>query len=150
MGAAERRDESGSMSILTLGLVLIAVILIVGGVSVTSAIVARMRLIDLADGAALTAANSLAGGYTGGLGTSIPLSDESVRAAVEEYAASRPVPQDLTALAIADPTGSPDGQTAVVTLAATVEIPLVGGLLDAVGGEVSVAVTSRARATLEP
>ena len=64
-----RHDEAGSLSVLTLSLVMIAIVLILGGVGVTSALVARMRLIDAADGAALSAANALAGtAYTQGVG----------------------------------------------------------------------------------
>ena len=52
-------DEDGSISLFILGLALIAMLLIAGAVAVTSAHLSRMRLLDVADGAALSAANAL-------------------------------------------------------------------------------------------
>ena len=77
-----RRDEAGSISLLILGLTLIAMLLVAGTVAVTSAHLSRMRLLDLADGAALSAANALdESAYEQGVGESVPLSDASVQQA---------------------------------------------------------------------
>ncbi len=54
-----RRDERGSISLFILGLSLVAMLLVAGAVAVTSAHLSRMRLLDVADGAALSAANAL-------------------------------------------------------------------------------------------
>lgn len=40
----------------------------------------------------------------------------------------------------------PDGQTAVVRLRGDADLPLIGGLLESLGGSVTVTVESRARA----
>jgi hypothetical protein len=50
---------------------------------------------------------------------------------------------------VAPGTGSPDGQTAVVRISGEAELPLVGGLLGALGGSVTITVEARARAVLE-
>ena len=52
-------SERGSISLFILGLALVAMLLIAGAVAVTSAHLSRMRLLDVADGAALSAANAL-------------------------------------------------------------------------------------------
>ncbi|MBK9475347.1 MAG: hypothetical protein IPL94_03660 [Tetrasphaera sp.] len=144
-----RRDEAGSLSVLTLSLVMIAIVLILGGGGVTSALVARMRLIDAADGAALSAANALADtAYTQGVGKEVPLSNGGVVAAARDYLATRPVPQDILTWTLEPQTGTPDGRTAVVAMSATVQIPLLSQVLDAFGGSVTVSVVSRARAVV--
>lgn len=144
-----RRDEAGSLSVLTLSLVMIAIVLILGGGGVTSALVARMRLIDAADGAALSAANALADtAYTQGVGQEVPLSNGGVVSAARDYLATRPVPQDILTWTLEPQTGTPDGRTAVVAMSATVQIPLLSQVLDAFGGSVTVSVVSRARAVV--
>ena len=66
---ALRRDERGSISLFILGAPLVATLLIVGTVALTSAHLSRMRLLDVADGAALSAANALDDtAYTQGVG----------------------------------------------------------------------------------
>jgi hypothetical protein len=153
--AARRRlrggppDESGQISLLIAGLAVIALILIVGTVAVSSAHLSRMRLLDSADGAALAAANALdESAYQQGLGESVPLTNESVRTAAAEYLADKPVPARIDGWTLLPGTGSPDGRTAVVVLRGTAELPLVGGALRALGGSVTITVESRARADL--
>ncbi len=86
-----RRDEDGSISLLILGLTLIAVLLVAGTVAVTSAHLSRMRLLDLADGAALSAANALdESAYEQGVGESVPLSNASVQQALRRTWAVAP------------------------------------------------------------
>ena len=57
--ATEPPRGGGSISLFILGLAVIAMLLIAGAVAVTSAHLSRMRLLDVADGAALSAANAL-------------------------------------------------------------------------------------------
>jgi hypothetical protein len=143
--------ESGQVSLLILGFTVIAVMLIVGTIAVTSAQLSRMRLLDAADGAALDAADSLdTGVYQGGVGGAVPVSDETVWETAERYLASRPLPVGMTEWAVIGGTGSPDGETAVVRLAGEADLPLVGGVLSALGGSVTITVESRARADLDP
>lgn len=143
------RDERGSISVLVLGLTMIAAVLIAGTVAVTSAHLSRMRLLDVADGAALSAANALdESAYSQGVGQSVPLSNASVRERAAEYVGSRPRPGSVTAWRLGGDTGTPDGVTAVVALTGEADLPLVGGVLRSLGVSVSISVRSEARADL--
>ena len=144
-----RRDESGSVSILVLGLTMVAAILIAGTVAVTSAHLSRMRLLDVADGAALSAANALDdAAYREGVGTAVPLSNASVRERAAAYVGGRPRPGSITQWRLGSGTGTPDGVTAVVDLTGEAELPLVGGVLRSLGVSVTISVRSEARADL--
>ncbi|MGB7818854.1 MAG: pilus assembly protein TadG-related protein, partial [Ornithinibacter sp.] len=146
---ALRRDERGSISLFILGLTLVATLLIVGTVALTSAHLSRMRLLDVADGAALSAANALDDtAYTQGVGESVPLSNASVRERATDYVAHRPRPAGILAWRLEPETGSPDGRTAVVALTGEAELPMVGGVLRELGVSVAISVRSRARADL--
>ena len=106
-------SERGSISLFILGLALVAMLLIAGAVAVTSAHLSRMRLLDVADGAALSAANALDdSAYDQGIGASVPLSNRSVQERAAVYLDSRPRPGSVTAWRLAPGTGTPDGRTA--------------------------------------
>ena len=142
-----RREERGSISLFILGLTLVATLLIVGTVAVTSAHLSRMRLLDVADGAALSAANALDdSAYTQGVGESVPLSNASVRERATDYVAHRPRPSSILAWRLDPETGSPDGRTAVVALTGEAELPMVGGVLRELGVSIAISVRSQARA----
>ena len=137
------------MTLLVLGFSVVAILLIVGTVAVTSVQLSRMRLLDAADGAALDAADSLdVGAYHQGLGGAVTLSDRTVRRTAVDYLAQRPRPESLLGWEVVGGTGSPDGETAVVRISGEARVPLVGGLLESVGGSVTITVESRARADL--
>ena len=145
------RDERGSISLFVLGLSLISMLLVAGTVAVTSAHLARIRLLDVADGAALSAANALDdAAYTQGLGESVPLSNASVQERAAEYVGSRPRPHGILAWRLASGTGTPDGRTAVVALTGEAELPMVGPALRDLGVSVTITVVSRARSDLLP
>lgn len=149
-GPRRREGEAGQISILILGCAVVVILLIVGTVAVTSVELSRMRLLDAADGAALDAADSLEpGAYQRGLGDTVALSDASVRAAAHAYVDAQPRAASLLAWSLAPGTGSPDGRTAVVRLTGEAQVPLVGGVLKALGGSVTITVESRARAGLQ-
>ena len=83
-----RRDDSGqtTMLIVTLAVVLMMTIAVV--VDASAAYLHRQGLANVAEGAALYAADSAASGtdiYTGGLGEELALDDAAARAAVAEY-----------------------------------------------------------------
>jgi hypothetical protein len=142
--------ESGQVTLLILGFTLVATMLVVGTVAVTSVQLSRMRLLDAADGAALDAADSLdARAYEGGLGDAVPVSDETVRATAEAYLAERPLPVGMLQWQVAAGTGSPDGRSAVVRLVGEADLPLVGGVLRGLGGSVTLTVVSTARSDLQ-
>jgi hypothetical protein len=132
-----------------LGFTVVAILLVMGTVAVTSVQLSRMRLLDAADGAALDAADALdVGAYHQGLDRSVALTDATVRDTAAYYLASRAQPASLLGWEVAPGTGSPDGETAVVRISGEARVPLVGGLLESVGGSVTITVESRARADL--
>ncbi len=137
------------MTLLIIGLTVVALTLVLGTAAVTSAQLSRMRLLDVADAAALDAADALdTGAYARGVHDAVPLSDESVRASVAQYVAARPLPVGITAWQVDAATGSPDGRTAVVAMSCRAELPMVGPMLDALGTSVTIHVVSRARADI--
>ncbi len=143
------RRETGSISLLILGLAVIAMVLVAGTVAVTSAHLARMRLLDVADGAALSAANALDdSAYTQGLGESVPLSNVSVRERAVAYVGSRPRPVSIVAWRLGPETGTPDGRTAVVALTGEARLPMIGPALRELGVSVTISVRSEARSDL--
>jgi hypothetical protein len=147
--AAELR-ERGQISLLILGFTVIALMLIIGGVDVTAVQLSRSRLLDAADGAALDASDALDGGraYSSGLRSSVEISDASVRQSASQYLAVQPRPHGVSSWALAEGTGSPDGQTAVIRLRGTADIPIAASILSAFGGSVNITVESRARSAL--
>ena len=147
---ATPRDD-GQVSILIFGLLGVVLLLVLGGVDVTAAQIARARLLDASDSAALEAANALDEGsaYTGGISDSVVVSDGTVERAVEDNLAARPMPYGISGWRIAQGTGTTDGHTAVVVLQGTAELPMTGGLLAALGRSVTITVESRARAPLQ-
>lgn len=141
------RDDDGQLTVLVLGLTVIAMTVIIGGLAVTSVHISRMRLLDAADAAALAATDEGAQQiYEGGLGRSLPLTDESVRSVAVEHLAGRERPHGLESWSVAGGTGTPDGSTVVVRLTGEADLPMVGGLIRSLGGSVTVGVESRARA----
>ena len=149
MRAKLPRDE-GQVSILIIGILGVVLLMVLGGVDVTAAQIARARLFDASDAAALEAANALdeAAAYSGGIGEAVVVSNATVERAVAENLAARPMPGGVSAWTIADGTGTTDGRTAVVVLSGTADLPMTGGLLAALGKSVTITVESRARAPL--
>jgi len=146
-----RARESGQVTLLVIGFMVVGLMLVVGTVAVTSAQLSRMRLLDAADGAALDAADSLdAAAYREGVGDAVPVSDATVRETAVRYPAGRPLPTGMRSWSVVGGTGSPDGQTAVVRLTGDADLPLVGGVLRGLGGSVTITVESRARAEVRP
>jgi hypothetical protein len=144
------QTERGQISVLILGFTVIALMLIVGGVDVTAVQLARARLLDAADGAALDASDALDRGsaYDGGLRSAIAITDGSVRRAAAQYLAVEPRPHGISSWVLTDGTGSADGQTAVVRLRGTADIPIAASVVEAFGGSVNITVESRARSGL--
>jgi hypothetical protein len=146
---AGRRDH-GQVSILVAGLLGIVLLLVLGGIDVTAAQIARTRLLDASDSAALDAANALDEGaaYAGGIGSSVVVSSRTVERAAAENLATRPLPYGITAWGTAAGTGTADGRTAIVVVTGVADLPMTGGLLSALGRSVTITVESRARAPL--
>ncbi len=148
-GGPGRRDR-GQISVLILGLFGIVLVLIVGGVDVTAAQIARTRLLDAADASALDAADALdaATTYGQGVGPSLAVSSATVQESAARYLASRDAPSGISAWQTAAGTGTSDGHTAVVVLQGVADLPLTGRVLAALGGSVTITVKASAGATL--
>jgi len=147
--ADERRLVPGRDGLI-LGFSLIALMLIIGAVDVTAVQLARARLLDAADSAALDASDALddRSAYGGGLGSAIVISDESVRESAAQYLAVQPRPHGISSWVLIDGTGTPDGQTAVIRLRGVADIPIAAKVVAAFGGSVDITVESRARSAL--
>jgi Flp pilus assembly protein TadG len=144
------RGEQGQIGILVLGLFCIVLVLILGAVDVTAAQLARMRLLDAADAAALDAADALdeRSAYESGMLERLILTDGSVQEAARTHLARAPRPPGITAWSVVPQTGTIEGATAVVTVQGTAILPMSGWILESLGGSVTITVTSRARAPL--
>jgi hypothetical protein len=147
---ASVRGEEGQIGILILGLFSLVLVLILGAIDVTAAQLARMRLLDTADAAALDAADALdeRAAYELGVLDALALTDGSVREAAQSHLARVPRPPGITAWSVVPQTGTTDGATAIVTIQGTATLPMSGWILQSLGGSVTITVTSRARAPL--
>lgn len=148
---AASRAERGRIMVLLVGLmsVLLALVLVITGA--TSLHLERKRLLGLTDAAAAHAADAVDHSryYVQERGDEdVPLSDASVRAAVEEYVRGAPpsVRERLAGVRIARPTGSPDGRTAEVTLSARLRPAILPAEMWEYLDGIEVQVTSTARA----
>lgn len=139
--------ESGQIMILTLGLAMVVLGLIFVVVSVTSVQIERKQLLAMADAAALDAASAIdeATYFTRGDGE-VRLTDATVRSAVDGYLAEHAAALGLERAHAAQPTGSPDGRSAQVTLTTVAEIPLVPWFMESMGGGIRLQVSTVARA----
>ena len=128
-------QEDGSILLLTLGCVTIALLLVVVVVDASAVFLARRSLAADADGASLAAAQTVSGPqvYARGAGPRLPLAQ--VQAAVARYDATAG-----TSLRAAVEHG-PGGDAVVVTGRKPVTLPFVGVLGI---GPVTVTATSRA------
>ncbi|MEO7446806.1 MAG: pilus assembly protein TadG-related protein [Humibacillus sp.] len=144
------RADSGQIGILILGLFALVLVLILGAVDVTAAQLARMRLLDAADSAALDAADALdeRRAYEEGVQGRLALTDAAVQKAAAAHLSRIPRPPGITAWSVVPGTGTSDGATAVVTLSGRATLPMSGWILQSLGGSVEITVTSSARAPL--
>jgi hypothetical protein len=147
----EEGPEDGQILILILGYVIIAIAFVVVAVDVTAVHLARTQLLDAADAAALDAADAVdpATVYRDGVPGAVPLSTATVRGAAAAYLSSYALPSRVTAIQLTGDTGCPDGQTAVVELTARVKLPLLGPVVQAWSGGITVTVRSQARADID-
>jgi len=151
--AGER--DGGQVLLLVLGYTLLAFLLVTAVADAAAVHLERNRLASLADAAALDAADALdaarfygrgPGGSPDPPGGVVPVSDLSVRDSVTRFLAVSEADRRFTGLSVAEPTGSPDGATVEVSLAATARLPLLTPVVAAWWQGVPLRVTSRARA----
>lgn len=146
------QGEDGHVTLLVLGYVVLAVVLLLVVATASGVHLERKRLLALADAAASDAADAvdLEGYYRGGtgLGQGPPLTDAGVRAAVGEHLGRLPAGGDVL---VGATTGTPDGRTAEVQLATRVPLPVLSALPGLrLRAAVDVVVTARARVALGP
>ncbi len=151
-----RREDGGQALLLVLAFALIALALVGVVGSVARVHLARHRLQGLADAAALDAAQALdlARFYAGAAALDapgLPLDAAQVRSRAWAYLERSPEADRFTLLEVVQPTGTPDGRTAQVTLSARVALPLlpqaVAGADTTVPVEVTAFAVSRSEAS---
>jgi len=137
-----RRDESGSMLLLTIfyGMLCLAVVLM--AVAATSLYLERKRLFTLADASALAGAEAfeLSEVEVTPSGPSVTLQPADIRSAVDTLLANTP-PGNLQELSVED-ASSPDGRSVVVTLSAYWQPPVLS-LVAPAGFRIEVTAVAR-------
>jgi uncharacterized membrane protein len=136
------------MMVLIIGYVLLALLVTTVVVGISSVYLEHKRLLSLADGASLAAADSFTLGDVGSDGgtPSAVLGSERVRNVAGDFLSRNPAAQRFDRLEIATGTGSPDASTAVVVLAAAVHPPVVNFLVPD-GIRIEASSTARSRLT---
>ena len=144
---ATMKSEDGQMMVMILGYVTLALLVTTVVIGISSVYLEHKRLLSLADGASLAAADSYTLGEvdTQGGTPSATLNPARVRNAAADFISRSPAAQRFDGLAVTGSTGSPDGATAVVVLTAAVHPPVVNFL---VPDGIRIEATSTARSRL--
>lgn len=120
--------------VLSLGFAVVAILLVLVVGAATGVHLDRKRLLAAADLAALAAADQVSERYyASGAGdgpVGVPLTDATVRAAVEQYLADHPDPAARWDHVRVLDASTPDGRTAVVRLGAVTRPPLLTWVLE--------------------
>jgi uncharacterized membrane protein len=138
--------EDGQMIVMIVGYVLLALLVVTVVIGISSVYLEHKRLLSLADGASLAAADSYTlGEVAGATGSpSAVLGSERVRNVAADFVARSPASARFDGLAVTQGTGSPDGSTAVVVLSSVVHPPVVNFLVpDGIRIEAASAARSR-------
>ncbi len=148
LAVVRRSEDGGQIALLVIAYTSIAIALVLVVASASAVHLERKRLLGAADGAALDAADEVDAEAYFGTGVepgSVPLTDASVRARVDEYLSRRGAQTEFGNLTVGPQTGSQDGQTAEVTLYARVDPPFLGWALQGFSDGVLLHATARAR-----
>lgn len=138
------RREEGTVLVLVIGFAFVLLVMVGVVVNVSAVVLAKRGVSSAADGAAVSAAQSLdiEALYRDGLREQVPLSLAEARGRVATYSTSAELQQPGLALVV-----RLDGRTAVVTATRTVRLPFpVPGST----GSVLVESVARARAPAAP
>lgn len=137
---AGRREERGQTAVLIIGFAIVIAMMVVVVVDATAAYLRRQALNTLADGAALAAADGIAGErvYVGGLDESAPVDPASAQHLVDAYLASVGASGRYPGMRHGVET---DGERVVVRLRAPLDLPLT---LPGVGDTAHVTATAAA------
>lgn len=145
--SGDRLGDTGQLMVLIIGFVLLALLLATVVAAASSVYIEHKKLLSLADGASVAAADSFTLGQlqtVGGSPTAI-LTGARVRSAAVEFLDRSSASTRISGLAVGPGTGSPDGSTAVVVLSAAVHPPVVNFL---VPDGIRIEATSTARSRL--
>ncbi|TLM85737.1 hypothetical protein FDW83_04685 [Pseudarthrobacter sp. NamE2] len=134
--------------VMILGYVALALLVATVVIGISAVYLEHKRLLSLADGASLAAADSYTLGEvtTQGGSPSAVLNPARVRNVAADFVARSPASERFDSLAVAGATGTPDGSTAVVVLTAVVHPPVVNFLVPG-GIPIEAASTARSRLT---
>lgn len=125
-----KAHEAGQITVLTIGFILLALVLASVVMAISTVYVEHKKLLSLADGAALAAADSFMVADIGaGEVPGMSLVDERVVAVTGSYLADTEAYSRHDRLAVAPGTGSSSGGTAVVVLTAVAHPPVISFLL---------------------
>lgn len=122
-GRRMSRDEAGQTAILIIGFTLVLALMVVVVVDATAAYLRRQALLTLADGAALAAADGIAGEqvYLSGLEEAAVVDPVAAQQLVSDYLAAVDAGTRYPGLSHAVET---DGDRVVVRMAAPLDLPL--------------------------
>jgi hypothetical protein len=142
-----RPGDDGQITVLILGYVLLALLLATVVMAASAMYLEHKKLLSLADGAALAAADSyLVEDLQGGNVPAVSLADDRVLATAESYLNKSKAFAAHDQLVVAQGTGSEPGGTAVVVLRAVAHPPLVSFLVPD-GIVIEAKATARSRLT---
>lgn len=143
-----RGNDDGQLMVLVIGYVLLAVLLATVVTAASSVYIEHKKLLSLADGASVAAADSFTLGQleTGGGSPTAVLTGARVRSAAVDFLDRSSSFDRFSSLSIGPETGSPDGSTAVVVLSAAVHPPVVNFLVPD-GIRIEASSTARSRLT---
>ncbi|HET8878454.1 MAG TPA: pilus assembly protein TadG-related protein [Arthrobacter sp.] len=146
-GRRKDKGEDGQLMVLIVGYVLVALLVTAVVAAASSVYLEHKKLLSLADGASIAAADSFTlGQISSASGSpSATLSGARVRGTTADYLNRDGAFNRFSGLAVAPATGSPDGTTAVVVLSASVHPPIVNFL---VPDGIRIEATSTARSRL--
>lgn len=147
-GTRSGGGESGQLLVLTLGYVILCLLVASVVVAVSTVYIEHKKLLSVADGAAQAAADSftLADTTQGPSPPAASLTGERVTASVNTYLVRDAARARFRDLEVVGATGSADGRSAQVSLAATARPPIVG-LIVPEGVRIEASSTARARLT---
>ncbi len=140
-----RRDD-GQLMVLIIGYVLLALLLSTVVIAASSVYIEHKKLLSMADGASVAAADSFTLGQleaARGNPTAV-LTSARVRATATEFLDRSNAFTRFAGLTVGPGTGSPDGATAVVVLSAAVHPPVVNFLIPD-GIRIEASSTARSR-----
>lgn len=138
--------DAGQLMVLIIGYVLLALLLTTVVIAASSIYIEHKKLLSMADGASVAAADSFTLGQleTGGGSPTAVLTGARVRSAAVEFLDRSSAFARFSGLAVGPGTGSPDGSTAVVVLSAAVHPPVVNFLVPD-GIRIEASSTARSR-----